>query len=89
MALQIADVATTVEGMKWDCVYEANPLLPSIPHRDRLILHKLLFLSPFDVMYENNLLTYEDMFFPFIFTTYVVHNNLKVIDRAEKRCQKR
>jgi len=75
--------------MKWDCVYEANPLLPSIPHRDRLILHKLLFLSPFDVMYESNLLTYEEMFFPFIFTTYVVHNNLKVIDRAEKRCQKR
>ena len=89
MALQIADVATTVEGMKWDCVYEANPLLPNIPHRDRLILHKLLFLSPLDTMYEFDLLTYEEMVFPFIFTTYVVYNNLKVIDRAEKRCQKR
>ena len=89
LALQIADVATTVEGMKWDCVYEANPLLPNIPHRDRLILHKLLFLSPLDTMYEFDLLTYEEMVFPFIFTTYVVYNNLKVIDRAEKRCQKR
>ena len=88
-ALQIADIATTTEGMKWDCVYEGNPLLPSIPHRDRLILHKLLFLSPLDVMYEFDMLTYEEMIFPFIFTSYVVHNNLKVIDSAEKNCSKR
>ena len=89
MALQIADIVTTVEGMKWDCVYEANPLLPNIPHRDRLILHKLLFLSPLDAMYEYNLLTYEEMVFPFIFTTYIVHNNLKVIDKAENQCNLR
>ena len=75
--------------MKWNCVYEANPLLPNIPHRDRLILHKLIFLSPLDVMYEFDMLTYKEMFFPFIFSTYVVYNNLKVIDRAEKNCQRR
>jgi len=75
--------------MKWDCVYEANPLLPDIPHRDRLILHKLLFLSPLDAMYHDNMLPYKDMFFPYLLTTYVVYNNLKVIDRAEKNCQKR
>jgi len=75
--------------MDFDCVYEANPLLPSVPHRDRIILHKLLFLSPIDIMYNYDLLTYQEMILPFILSNYVVYNNLGVIDRAKKRCQKR
>jgi hypothetical protein len=75
--------------MDYDCVFEANPLLPEIPHRDRLILHKALFLSPFDSLYEVDMLTYGDIIFPMLMTAYVVNNNLEVIDRASRRCQKR
>ncbi len=39
------DVYSTIEGLKYSCIEEANPTLPSVPHRDRLILHKTLLLS--------------------------------------------
>jgi len=75
--------------MEYDCVYEMNPLLPEIPHRDRLILHKATFLHPFIFLYEENMLDYRSMIFPLWMGAFVVHNNLEVIDRAEKNCQKR
>ena len=75
--------------MDFNCVYEANPLLPDIPSIDRLILHKILFLSPMDAMYKYDMLTYKDMFFPLALTSYVVYNNLEVIDRAKQNCSKR
>ena len=46
-ALQVADVYSTVEGLKYDCIVEANPLLPKVPHLDRLVIHKAIFLQPF------------------------------------------
>jgi len=89
LALQAADVWTTDRGMDFNCVYEANPLLPDIPSIDRIILHKLVFLSPINVLYEYDELTYQDMFLPMILTAWVVDNNLKVIDRAKQNCSKR
>ena len=68
---------------------ETNPLLPENPTTERLIVHKLIFLSPFDAMYEYNILTYQDMIIPMIMGAWVVDNNLKVIDRAKSRCSKR
>jgi hypothetical protein len=70
-------------------VEELNPLLPKVPHRDRLILHKIVFLTPFNALYEYDLLTYQDMIFPFATMAFVVHNNLNVIDRAKQNCSKR
>ena len=29
--IHLADIYSTHEGVKWDCISEANPLLPSIP----------------------------------------------------------
>lgn len=87
-ALQLADVWTTQRGMDFDCVRETNPLLPENPHIDRLILHKFVFLSPFDTLYKYDALTYQDMFLPIVMTAWVVDNNLKVIDRAKSRCSK-
>ncbi len=75
--------------MDFDCVRETNPLLPETPHIDRLILHKFVFLSPFDTLYKYDELTYQDMFLPMVMTAWVVDNNLKVIDRAKSRCSKR
>ena len=75
--------------MDYDCVFEANPLLPEVPHRDRLILHKIIFLTPFDTLYNENVLTNGEMIFPLLLSGYVVENNFRVIDRAKQRCQKR
>jgi hypothetical protein len=75
--------------MDFDCVYEANPLLPDIPSIDRLILHKVVFMTPFNKLYQYDLLTYEEMFLPLIMTSYVVYNNLEVIDNAKQNCSKR
>jgi hypothetical protein len=75
--------------MDYDCVFEANPLLPEVPHRDRLILHKIVFLNPFDTLYNQNELTNGEMFFPMLLTGYVVENNLRIIDSASRRCEKR
>ena len=75
--------------MDYDCVFEANPLLPEVPSLDRLILHKIVFLNPFDTLYNQKVLTNGEIIFPMIMTAYVVDNNLKVIDRASRRCQKR
>jgi len=87
--LQLADVWTTNEGMKYDCVYEANPLLPKVPHFDRLLIHKAFFLRPFQHLDSMNLIRNEDMVFPLIFSAYVVNNNLRVIDQAQRRCELR
>jgi hypothetical protein len=87
--LHLADVWTTQRGMDYDCVFEANPLLPKVPHRDRLLLHKTVFLSPFYPLHSEKLLTKGDMIAPILITSYVVDNNLRIIDRAKQRCQKR
>jgi len=89
LALQAADVWTTDRGMDFNCVYEANPLLPDIPSIDRIILHKLVFLSPINVLYEYDVLTYQEMILPFALSSYVVYNNLKIIDNAKQNCSKR
>ena len=31
--------------MKYSCIYESNPTLPRVPHRDHLILHKSLLMA--------------------------------------------
>ena len=87
--LQAADVWSTYKGMKYDCVYEQNPLLPKVPHLDRLLIHKIVFLHPFVFFQSENLLSEEDMLIPNLMGTYVIHNNLRVIDRAERNCSKR
>jgi hypothetical protein len=66
-----------------------NPLLPEVPHLDRLLIHKAAFLHPFVAFQKEDILTQQDMFIPVIFTAYVVYNNLKVIDRAKDRCNLR
>jgi len=88
-ALHVADVYTTVEGLKWDCVYEANPTLPKVPHLDRLLLHKAVFLQPFVAFQQEDALYEGEMFFPTLLAAYVVQNNIKVINRAEQRCERR
>ena len=87
--LHAADVWTTKEGLKYDCIVESNPLLPKNPHINQLIIHKGIFLYPFDIFYKTDNLTNQDMIFPITIASWVVYNNLKVTDRAKQRCNKR
>jgi hypothetical protein len=88
-ALHAADVWSTVEGMKYDCVIERNPLLPRVPRRDRLLLHKAIFLSPFGMLFEEDAITNREMIFPMAVVSWAIYSNLKVIDRAKDRCNLR
>ena len=87
--LQAVDVWSTHKGMKYNCVYEQNPLLPKVPHLDRLLIHKVIFLHPFYFFQIEDVLSQEDMLIPNLMGMYVIHNNLRVIDRAERNCSKR
>ena len=87
--LHVADVYTTREGLKWDCVYEQNPILPRVPHLDRLLLHKVVFLQPFVSFQQEDALYQGEMFFPTLLAAYVVQNNIKVTQRAKQRCELR
>jgi len=43
--VNVLDVYSTIQGLKYSCITEANPTLPKVPHRDHLIIHKTLLLS--------------------------------------------
>lgn len=86
--LQVLDVVTTNEGMKYDCVTEANPLLPNRPSLIRVILHKAIFLQPL-VALDNNLeFTDRELLTATLITGGVVASNLRTINVAKGRCTK-
>ena len=87
--IQAADVWSTYEAVKYDCLVEANPLLPEVPHLDRLLLHKILFLSPIYELDKANALTEESMFWPVMLGAWVVHNNIRLTKEAKKTCNLR
>jgi len=93
--LQILDIWTTYEGMKYECVYETNPLLPRKPDLDDLVGHKVKYLAWIPVVLNNNTtLTTEErqeVFRPGNrMMIAVVFNNILVLERVKKRknCKK-
>ena len=87
--LHAADVWSTYEAVKYDCLVEQNPLLPEVPHLDRLLLHKILFLSPIYELDKAHVLTEESMFWPMALSAWVVHNNVQLKKEAKKTCNLR
>ena len=87
--VQIADIYSTHEGIKYDCVKEANPLLPEIPTISQMVFLKGVVLLPTyeAIGYEN--ITKGDLVAPMVLSALVVNNNLRVTDRAERRCNLR
>ena len=86
IALQILDVLTTYEGMKYSCVKEVNPLLPEKPSIGRVIGHKtsLLWWTPYFV--SSATLTREEKDWVWKPGNYlmaaVVLNNIQVLNRV-------
>lgn len=87
--VQLADIYSTQQGVKWDCISEANPLLPSIPTVAEMAVLKgvILFPSYGAIGYEN--ITRGELVAPLLLGGFVVHHNLKLTRRAERRCNLR
>lgn len=83
------DVYSTVRGLKWDCIYEQNPLLPNNPSTAGLIAFKVGMISLIKSIYGD-----DPAWDAFIKTsTYatgtVVLNNFRITSEARKDCNRR
>ena len=87
--IHLADIYSTYEGVKWDCIEEANPLLPEIPTIAEMAMLKGVVLLPTygAIGYEN--ITRGELITPLLLGAFVVDNNLKLTRRAERRCNLR
>ena len=87
--IQLADIYSTHEGVKYDCIQEANPLLPSIPTIAEMAVLKSIVLLPTygSIGYDN--ITRGELMAPLILGGIVVHNNLRLVNKAEDRCNLR
>ena len=87
--LQLADIYSTNRGIKYDCIQEANPLLPSVPTVAEMATLKAVILIPsYDAIGWDNI-TRADLILPIVFATGVVSHNLRLVDKAERRCHLR
>ena len=88
--LQLADIYTTYRGLKYDCVYEMNPIAGEKPSVPQMFLVKTLVLLPAiesDIKRES--LTPQAMDSMNFLMALVVGNNYDVWQGAEQRCTKR
>ena len=49
---QVLDVYSTYRGLKYDCISEANPLLPEIPEIHEMIGIKLFVVGGISTLFE-------------------------------------
>lgn len=90
--VNIADVHSTNKAMGYECIEEANPLLPKRPSLERLVVHKAITLYPvYHPDYNKYTVTNKDLKWATAFVGLVAYHNYKIIDKAEKygdRCPK-
>ena len=87
--IQAADIYSTNKGVKYDCIKEANPLLPSTPTIAEMATLKAVVLLPTygNIGFEN--FRRKDLIFPLVFGAGVVAHNMNLVDKAENRCNLR
>tara|TARA_B100000212_G_scaffold337113_1_gene311461 strand:+ start:797 stop:1075 length:279 start_codon:yes stop_codon:yes gene_type:complete len=88
--LQFADIYTTYRGLQYDCVEEANPLFGRRPTVSDMTFTKFAVLTP-AIQYDkkNGNLNKSTIRSTNALMAFVVGNNLNVINRADRLCQKR
>jgi hypothetical protein len=90
--VNIADVHSTNQAMKYECVYEANPLLPNKPSLERLIAHKAITLYPiYHPDYNRYVVQNKDIMWATGMIALVAYHNYRLIDKVKKypdRCPK-
>jgi hypothetical protein len=88
-ALQLLDIYTTVEAVKYDCIEEANPLLDKKPELHEIVFLKSVVIIPAMFIGTNQtVLTDEDFASANYFMAAIVANNFHVWSRARKDCSK-
>ena len=90
MFLQVADIYTTYRGLKYDCVSELNPIIGEQPTIPRMMFVKWALLHPaIEFDRRNGNLTSSTMRQTNTFMALVVGNNMHVIQKADRYCQKK
>tara|TARA_Y100000004_G_C8593873_1_gene277641 strand:+ start:17 stop:481 length:465 start_codon:yes stop_codon:yes gene_type:complete len=87
--LQALDVYSTYRGLKYQCVYEANPIIGKNPDLVKLVTHKTIFLHPVALLQPLDVLTKDQMQLYNVAYTTVVYNNYTVWNEARRVCTKR
>ena len=83
--VNIADVHSTHKAMEYECIYEANPLLPKRPSLERLVVHKAITLYPvYHPDYNKYTITNRDLKWATAFVGLVAYHNYKTVDKVQK-----
>jgi len=88
--LNALDIHSTLKGLKYSCIYEANPTLPKVPHRDHLIIHKALLLSTifnpnFNFWVDSDMVTINSWLAAAVINNYKITNKVKNDPNCPKR----
>ena len=88
--LQVADIYTTYRGLKYDCVYELNPIAGERPSVQKMFVIKAVILKPaIEYDLKREVLTPQTMDEINFLMALVVGNNYNVWRNAEKNCARR
>lgn len=88
-ALQLLDVYSTVEAVKYDCIEEMNPLLSKKPDTTEIVSLKLLLMVPaLKIRNQSYIITDKELRVANYYMSTIVANNFRVWDQAKTRCNK-
>jgi len=87
---QVLDVYSTYRGLKYDCITEANPLLPEVPEIHEMVGIKLFIIGGLGALSSGD----ENFWYGWklgagLTTTAVTLNNFRLLRKAEGRCNRR
>ena len=89
-ALQILDIYTTYNGIKYDCVRELNPVFGNTPSITTMFAVKTIALIPaIESDIKNDRLSRKVMRQTNTMMVMVIANNNSVKNRAKRNCLKR
>jgi hypothetical protein len=82
---QLHDYKSTRKAMKYECMVEANPLLPKRPSPQRLMAHKFVTLYPLvHPDFNKYTITNQEVYGVFIVTALVVNHNYNTLKKVKK-----
>ena len=85
ITLQFLDIYSTYRALKYNCVYEMNPLLGTVPTVPEMLTLK--FITQYSIIEDD--LSKDTMIFLNGVSGLVVINNYQVWNKARKVCGKR
>jgi len=89
ITLQILDMYTTYKGLKYDCVYETNPIFGERPSVMKMGVTKFVILYPVIVSERNHqTLSVQNMRDINALMSLVVANNMRVVRDSKRNCTK-